>query len=211
MIIQPMTETSVVTLVVELAVVSALITKEVEAVIVPTDNMPKGFAPVEPGDCLVNIMIELAVTAVVAIVAVPLPRVTVPKEFAPAVVVDATLVLTILLPAVPRTRLPLVAVTLPVVAMTPVPPVTVVPATTVVPEARVVVVVREPGVVIAAGRLNVTVDPEAAVVIWLAVPAILMLPPEGVAVPLSPVRVLNSMVPPPDATQRALVTLATAD
>ena len=107
---------------------------------------------------------------------------------------------------------PAVAVMFPV-ETTALPVVTVrpVPAVRVVPEARVVVVVREPGVVIAAGRLNVTVDPEAAVVIWLAVPAILMLPPEGVAVPLSPVRVLNSMVPPPDATQRALVTLATAD
>jgi hypothetical protein len=120
----------------------------------------------------------------------------------------------ILLPAVPITRLPFVAVIfpkvavievpaltwpavasiLPVVAVTPVPPVTVVVA------ARVVVVVRDPGAVMAAGRVKVTVAPDAAVVIWLAVPAILILLPTGVAVPVSPVNVERSVVPPPRAT-----------
>jgi hypothetical protein len=70
---------------------------------------------------------------------------------------------------------------------------------------RDVVAVREPGVVIAAGRERVTVAPEAAVVIWLAVPAILMLPPEGVAVPESPVKVATAPEPPPVVTHVAVV------
>ena len=110
-----------VALVVALAVTNALITKEVEAVIVPTDSMPKAAAPVDPGDILVRNMMELAVTAVVATVAVPITKVTVPNELAPAVVVDATEVLTSLLPAVPKTTLPLVAVIFPRVAVTVVP------------------------------------------------------------------------------------------
>jgi hypothetical protein len=108
-------------------------------------------------------IMEFAVTAVVATVAVPLVRVTVPNELAPAAVPEPTLVLTILFPAVPRTRLPLVAVIAPEVA------------------------VIEPGATNELGTLNVTVDPEAAVVISFAVPAILILPAAGVAVPVSPV------------------------
>ena len=49
--------------------------------------------------------------------------------------------------------------------MFPVVDVIPVPAVTVVIAASEVVVVRLPGVVIAEGRLNVTVDPDAAVVI----------------------------------------------
>jgi hypothetical protein len=109
MIIQPTEERSEVTLVVELAVVRALMTKLVPAVIVPIDNMPSGAAPVAPGDIRVSMMMELAVTAVVATVAVPNDRVTVPNELAPAAVVVATLVDMILFPATPRMRLPLVA------------------------------------------------------------------------------------------------------
>ena len=117
MIIHPTTETSVATGVVADAVVAALITKEVDAVIVPTLSIPIGLAPVDPTLCLVRKMIELAVTAVVETVAVPPTKVTVPKELAPAVVVDATLVETILFPAVPSTKLPLVAVIGPSVAV----------------------------------------------------------------------------------------------
>lgn len=60
---------------------------------------------------------EFAVTAVVATVAVPPTRATVPKEFAPAAVVEPTEVLRILFPAVPRTRFPFVAVIAPRVAV----------------------------------------------------------------------------------------------
>lgn len=68
---------------------------------------------------------------------------------------------------------------LPVVTVRPVPAVIVVVA------AKEVVVVREPGAVIAEGKDQVTVDPEAAVVIWLAVPARVTTPAEGTAVPES--------------------------
>lgn len=84
-----------------------------------------------------------------------------------------------LLPAVPRTRLPFVAVMAPEVAV------------------RVVAAVTEPGALNVEGTDKVTVDPEAAVVISLEVPAILMLPAEGIAVPVSPVNVDNSTAPPP--------------
>jgi hypothetical protein len=210
-------------------------------------------------------MIEFAVTAVVATVAVPDARVTLPKLLAPAAVVVATLVLRILLPDVPNTRLPLFAVIAPAVAVIEVPAVTVVPAATdptvaemfpaeatilpvvdvtplpavtvvaadkepiveemlpvdatifpvvaitPVPPVSVVVVVKEPGVVIAAGRLTVTVDPEAAVVIWEAVPAILMLPAVGDAVPVSPVNEERSTEPPASPTQFAVVMLEEVD
>lgn len=114
----------------------------------------------------------------------------------------------ILLPAVASERLPFVAVRFPVVAVTPVPPVTVplaetfpaeaamlpVVAVMPVPPVKVVVEAMEPGAMKVAGIVNVTVDPEAAVVISLAVPASLILPAEGVAVPLSPVREKRSPV-----------------
>jgi len=211
MIIQPITDTSVVATDPELAVTKLLITNDVAAVMVPTLNMPKAAAPVEPTDCLVSIMIELAVTAVVLIVAVPLTRVTVPKELAPAVVVEATLLDTILFPAVPRTKLPFVAVIAPRVAVRVVPAVTdpavatmlpvvdviPVPAVTVVVAARDVVVVSEPGAVIADGKVHVRVLPEPVTVIWLAVPSVLMFPAVGeIAPPESPVRVTTPPVAP---------------
>ena len=151
---------------------------------------------VPPVVLYVRKIIELAVTAVVETVVVPPPKVAVPTEaFAPVAIVS-------LLPAVPRTTFPLVAVMSPVVAVTPVPAVTVVVA------AKEVVVVRDPGAVIAEGRDTVTVDPEAAVVIWLAVPAILIFPATGVAVPVSPVREETSTAPPPVPDQFAVVTFA---
>jgi hypothetical protein len=60
---------------------------------------------------------EEAVTAVVATVAVPPTRVTLPIELAPAAVVVPTEVLTSLFPAVPKTKFPFVAVILPKVAV----------------------------------------------------------------------------------------------
>lgn len=117
MIIHPILETSVVATAVASAVVKALIINDTPAEIVPTLICPRAAAPVDPGDCLVKIMIELAVTDVVAIVAVPDTSVTFPNELAPAVVVDATLELIILFPAVPKTKFPLVAVIAPRVAV----------------------------------------------------------------------------------------------
>jgi len=210
-----MLETSVVAKAVASVVDQALITNEVEAVIVPTERIPSAAAPVAPTLMRVKTMMEFAVTAVVATVAVPPTKVTLPKEFAPALVVEATLVLMILFPAVPKTKFPFVAVIfprvavmlvpaltapavadiLPVVAVTPVPPVTVVVA------ARDVVVVKEPGAVIAEGRERVTVWEAAAVVIWFAVPEILIVPAEGVAVPVSPVRPVRPAEEPPIRNQ----------
>jgi len=112
-----MEETSVAARVVASEPDHALITNEVPATIVPTLNNPKAAAPVAPTDSLVRIMIEFAVTAVVEMVAVPPTRVTLPKEFAPAAVVLATLVDEILFPAVPKTRFPFVAVIFPRVAV----------------------------------------------------------------------------------------------
>jgi hypothetical protein len=231
MIIQPIEETSVVATAVESAVVKALITKDVDAVIVPTDRMPNAAAPVDPGDILVSMMIELAVTAVVETVAVPATKVTLPKELAPAVVDDATLEEMILLPAVPKTKLPLVAVIAPSVAVTVVPAVTEVPAETEpaeaamlprvavmfpaettafpvvtvrpVPAVSVVVVVKEPGVVIALGKLNVIVLPEPVDVIWLAVPNRFMFPAVGLSAPPDPpVKVtIAPVVPEPNEIQ----------
>lgn len=128
MIIQPIEDTSVVAKDVALAVNHELMIKDVPAEIVPTVNIPRAAAPVAPTPCLVSMMIEFAVTAVVLMVAVPPTSVTVPNELAPAVVVDATDVDMILLPAVPRTKLPLVAVIFPNVAVMVVPAVTVVAA-----------------------------------------------------------------------------------
>lgn len=127
MITHPTTLTSVATRVFATAVVTALMTKLVALVIVPTLNIPTGLAPVAPIDCLQMKIKELVVTAVVDTVAVPPTSVTEPKELAPAVVVVPTLELMILFPAVPNVRLPLVrvkaalAVTAPVSAMPPLP------------------------------------------------------------------------------------------
>lgn len=221
MIIQPITDTSVVATEPEFAVTNELITKDVLATIVPTLNIPSAAAPVDPTDCLVSIIIELAVTAVVLIVAVPPTSVTVPNELAPAVVVDATFEETILFPAVPKTRLPLVAVISPNVAVNVVPAVTdpavaamlpvvaviPVPAVIVVVAARDVVVVKEPGAVIADGNDQVRVLPEPVTVIWLAVPSVLILPAVGeIAPPESPVRVTTPPVAPePSAIHVAVV------
>ena len=91
--------------------------KEVAATIVPTLKCPRAAAPVAPMDCLQMTIREFAVTAEVDTVAVPPAKATEPKELAPAAIVVATEVLSILLPAVPRTRLPLVAVIAPRVAV----------------------------------------------------------------------------------------------
>jgi hypothetical protein len=117
MIIQPIFDTSVATNAVASVELNALITNEVPLTIVPREIKPSAAAPVAPIVCLVNMTIEFVVIAVVATVAVPPTRVTVPNEFAPAVVVVATLVLMILFPAVPRTTLPFVAVIAPRVAV----------------------------------------------------------------------------------------------
>lgn len=86
---------------------------EVLSTIVPTVISPSGLAPVAPIDCLQVTTSEDAFTDVVDTVAVPPTSVTEPNELAPAAVVVATLVLTILFPAVPRTISPLVAVIFP--------------------------------------------------------------------------------------------------
>jgi hypothetical protein len=123
-------------------------------------------------------MIEFAVTAVVEIVAVPLTSVTVPKELAPAVVVEATEVERTLLPAVPKTKLPLVAVIAPDVAVS------------------VVVAVIEPGAVNDEGIDKVRVEAAPVEVIWLFVPKMLKLPVVGLSdPPESPVSVEIKAVP----------------
>jgi hypothetical protein len=112
---------------------------------------------------------------VVATVAVPPTRVTVPKELAPAVVVLATDVERILFPAVPRTKFPLVAVIAPRVAV------------------RVVLVVRDP----------VTAVFPVAFPIWTApvppVPIVVTAEPEALidAVPtwVKAARVLSPVTP----------------
>ena len=98
-----------------------LITNDVPLTIVPTLKIPRAAAPVEPTDILVKKIIELEVTALVETIAVPDTSVTVPKELAPAEVVVPTEVLNILLPAVPNTKLPFVAVIAPSVAVSAVP------------------------------------------------------------------------------------------
>jgi hypothetical protein len=143
-----------------------LITKLVLAEIEATSNSPTAVAPLS-GPRLRKIN-EAAVTALVATVAVPEARATDPKELAPAVVVLATLVLSSLFPAVPKTTLPLVAVILPRVAVI------------VVPDASVVVVASDPGAVIRVGRLSVVVVPVVLAVICAAVPRIVSIAPEPV-------------------------------
>ena len=127
------------------AACTALITKLTPAVIVPTDKIPRAAAPVAPTPNLVKRTRDDAPTAVVAIVAVPPTRVTEPMELAPAAVVEATEVLTILLPAAVNTKLPFVAVIFPSVA------VKLVPATIVDVEAI------DPGAINVAGNVKVTV------------------------------------------------------
>jgi hypothetical protein len=162
MICQKTLDRSVATVVVALAVVAAVMTKETPATMVPTVNMPRGAAPVAPILILERIMRDDAVTEVVAIVAVPATRVTDPNEFAPAAVVVATLVLLSLLPAVPRTKFPFVAVIFPAVAVT------------------VVVAAIDPGATTATGSEKVRLFNPPVVVICDAVPAIVTWPvPSG--------------------------------
>ena len=117
----------------------------------------------------------------VATVAVPATNVTEPNALAPAAVVVPTLVLRILLPAVPKTKLPLVAVIAPAVAV------------------NVVVAAIDPGAINAAGVERVIVAPDPVVVTWLAVPNILMLLATGVnAPPLDAVRVSRVLAEAPD-------------
>ena len=95
----------------------------------PTDKLPS----VPPATALVKNILELAVTAVVA-------TVTVPVDKAPDVPTDAFVPVAIdnLFPAVPKTKFPLVAVILPSVAV------------------KVVVEVTDPGAVIELGNANRT-------------------------------------------------------
>ena len=109
------TDTSVVATAVALAVVKALFTNEVPLVIVPTVNIPRAAAPVDPMLCLDNQIKELEVTDVVDTVAVPEASVTEPHALAPADVVVPTLADKILLPAVWKLRLP-VTLTVPLPA-----------------------------------------------------------------------------------------------
>jgi len=129
----------------------------VPATIVPIVMSPNAVEA--PTPCLHMTIKELAVTAVVATVAVPDTNVTDPKLFAPAAVVVPTEVLKILFPAVPNTKFPLEAVIAPNVAVSVVAEVmeptvvvifpaeaTIFPVVAVipVPPTSVVVVVREP-------------------------------------------------------------------
>lgn len=124
-------------------------------------KLPADWAVIEtcpgvpPVTFLLNRMMLEVVTAVEDTVTAPgLP------DIAAVVPTDALVPVAIesLFPAVPRTRLPLVAVIFPNVAVSEVPAVIevpadmLVPAARVVPEARVEVVAKDPGVVIAAGR-----------------------------------------------------------
>lgn len=162
------------------AALDELMTKEVPATIeaVGADKTPC----VPPGVLAERKILDEAVTAVVETVTVPAVMATeVPIEaFAPVAIES-------LLPAVPSTTLPFVAVILPKVAVIDVPALTApavatifpvvevipVPAVTVVVAARDVVVVNEPGVVIADGRETVATPEEVVTVTWLAVPTTL--------------------------------------
>lgn len=75
-------------------------------------------------------------------------------------------------PEVDPTKLPLVAVILPRVA------VIVVPALSAVPAANVVVVANDPGAMIVVGNETVAVVPTVVTVIWLAVPRTELIVPE---------------------------------
>ena len=115
MIVQPTTEASPARGVPGVPRVAAVITKLTPAVTVPMVNSPSAVEA--PIPCLVNKMIELAVTAVVVTVIVPVISVVVPVELATAVAVFDTAGITSLFPDVPRTRLPFVAVIAPRVAV----------------------------------------------------------------------------------------------
>ncbi len=90
------------------AVNQEFITNEVPFTIVPTLNIPNAAAPVAPTVNLDKKISELEVTAVVETVAVPATNVTEPNEFAPPVVVVATLALRILFPAVWTFKFPVI-------------------------------------------------------------------------------------------------------
>ena len=110
----------------------------------------------------------------------PLPAVEATKFPLVAVTlprVAVRVVADVILPAV-VVILPAVATILPVVAVIPVPAVIVVPADRVVPAASVVVVVNDPGAVIAEGRESVTTPEVVDAVISLAVPSTAKTVPE---------------------------------
>ena len=121
---------------------------------------------------LLNNMMLDAVQAVVDTVTAPgLPDIApdTPQEaFAPVAIES-------LFPAVPRTRLPLLAVMFPKVAVIPVPAVTVVVA------AKEVVVVKEPGAAIAEGREIVATPAAVVTVTWFVVPRTETIAPEPLA------------------------------
>jgi hypothetical protein len=127
--------------------------------------------------------VEAVRLPVTAVFPVALPMLVAPVPPVPMLVTPEPVVLMFV---VPVTDAP------PVVTVNPVPAVTVVVA------AREVVVVKEPGAVIADGRLHVMVLVVPVVVIWLAVPRREMFPPDGeIAPPLSPVNVATAPVAPP--------------
>ena len=113
-----------------------------------------------------------AVLVTVTVPGVPVIDAVVPVD------ASAPVAMSILLPGVLKTRLPLVAVILPAVEVIPVPAVIVDPADIVVPDVNVVVVVNEPGAVMAAGRDSVVVPADVEAVIWAAVPLMAKIVPE---------------------------------
>lgn len=206
MIIHETDETSVVATAVASAVVRAFMTKEVPATLVPTLSIPKAAAPVAPIPSLVRIMIEFAVTAVVETVAVPDDRVTLPNELAPAVVVDATLVLTILFPAVFNTRLPLVAVMAPRVAVkvveavkdpvTAVFPVALPMLTAPVPPVPIVVTADPEALILHVPRIvSVAVALPIAIVLVPAVPTLIFWLSASLPIEITPAELLSSRTP----------------
>ena len=147
--------------------------KLVAGVMVPTERFPN----VPPATALVKKILEDAVTAVVETVTVPDDNADdVPREaLEPVVMLN-------LFPAVPKTKLPLVAVRLPVVAVTPVPPVTVVPAATdpavaeIFPRVATIFPAEAvtPPVVAITPVAAVTVVPEAKLVVVVKEPGVVI-------------------------------------
>ncbi len=150
----------------------------------------------------------MPVPAVTVVAALTLPAVEtkfpVVAVMLPVVAVNpvppVTVVAALTLPAV-ETIFPVVAVIFPVVAVIPVPAVIVVPDERDVPAEMEVVEEKDPGAVKITGKLRVIVAPDPTVVIWLLVPAILILPDDGVAVPVVPVRLFKILLPPVNAVK----------
>lgn len=213
MINQSISETSVATTEVASASVKALMTKDAPAVIVPTLRRPIGLAPVDPMDFLLRKMSELAVTAVVITVTVPEDNVAVPADAL------APVVIWILLPAVPKTRSPLVAVIAPNVAVIVVPAVIDVPAFTcpaVATMSPVVAVIPVPAVtvVVAETAAPALIFPAVAVIspaVQTMFPVVQVIPVPAVTVVVAEREVV--VVKDPGATMAAgkdnVTTLAT--